>query len=588
MATYDLTSSIPAANTLAAGDILNCPYSGAYKKVTLVPGKYKLQVWGAQGGTYSAATGGCGGYSVGTIELTEDTDVYLYAGGAGTSSTTSGSFTTGGFNGGGNAGYRYGGSGGGGSDIRIKSTSLYARVIVAGGGGGGWGYSDYVGGVGGGTSGGQGTGYSTSYLAGAGTATSGGSGKGYSSNYYGSDGSFGTGGNGATNSSSYNRSSGGGGGWYGGGGSGYRSSSRYYYRGGGGAGGGSGYVYSSSTASNYPSGCTLNSSYYLSDASTYTGSSTFISPSGTNETGHTSNGYVRITIIEIKQSTKIILGSEQIKYLQLGNLGVLKAYLGTNLVFNGGIMPSLRNLTIKYSATSTSYLPSVYVNNSQVLTLTESDKEYTIQVNSGSTVLISSSSNAATNFTTAVNSNDKNTYPYWSPSNLSWSRGTGSTTSDYYFTMPNEDVYIYGYVTASSCFVAGTQVFMADNNYKNIEDVHIGDVVYCYDEENNKVDSATVERILISEQSLLMNIKLENDEYFICTGTHPIYSETHRKYVNANELKIGDVLKTNNGSIKISSISIFEDKNTVYNMTVSNYHNYFITGSNILVHNKYS
>ena len=31
MATYDLTSSIPAANKLAAGDILNCPYSGTYK-----------------------------------------------------------------------------------------------------------------------------------------------------------------------------------------------------------------------------------------------------------------------------------------------------------------------------------------------------------------------------------------------------------------------------------------------------------------------------------------------------------------------------------------------------------------------------
>jgi hypothetical protein len=47
MATYDLTSSIPAASSLAAGDILNCPYSGTYKTVELPAGTYKLEVWGA-------------------------------------------------------------------------------------------------------------------------------------------------------------------------------------------------------------------------------------------------------------------------------------------------------------------------------------------------------------------------------------------------------------------------------------------------------------------------------------------------------------------------------------------------------------
>ena len=42
MATYTLTSSIPAASALAAGDILQCPYSGTYKAVKLPAGKYKL------------------------------------------------------------------------------------------------------------------------------------------------------------------------------------------------------------------------------------------------------------------------------------------------------------------------------------------------------------------------------------------------------------------------------------------------------------------------------------------------------------------------------------------------------------------
>jgi len=55
----------------------------------------------------------------------------------------------------------------------------------------------------------------------------------------------------------------GGGGWYGGG---------YARRASG--GGCSGYVYTSSTVYQYPSGCLLNSSYYLTNAATSTSSQT--------------------------------------------------------------------------------------------------------------------------------------------------------------------------------------------------------------------------------------------------------------------------------------------------------------------------
>ena len=82
--------------------------------------------------------------------------------------------------------------------------------------------------------------------------------------------------------------SGGGGGWYGG--SAYYSSCNV-------AGGGSGYVYTESTASNYPTGCLLNDAYYLTDAQTIAGNTQFDAPGGGKETGHTGNGYARITII---------------------------------------------------------------------------------------------------------------------------------------------------------------------------------------------------------------------------------------------------------------------------------------------------
>lgn len=65
----------------------------------------------------------------------------------------------------------------------------------------------------------------------------------------------------------------GGGGWYGGG------SGDHGY-----GAGGSGYVYTASTFSQYPSGCLLNSSYYLTDAST----------TGNNRSG---NGQAKITLV---------------------------------------------------------------------------------------------------------------------------------------------------------------------------------------------------------------------------------------------------------------------------------------------------
>lgn len=78
---------------------------------------------------------------------------------------------------------------------------------------------------------------------------------------------------------------GGGGGWYGGGSSQWR-----------GGGGGSGYVLTAS--SHKPTGYLLGSEYYLSNAQTIAGNQSFPAPGGGTETGHSGNGYARITLVE--------------------------------------------------------------------------------------------------------------------------------------------------------------------------------------------------------------------------------------------------------------------------------------------------
>ena len=221
-------------------------------------GYYNLEVWGAQGGNYNTTyVGGLGGYSKGIVHLTKGTTLYVCVGGQPQTVTTASVAVPGGFNGGGNGfnraysgTYTYGQAGGGATDIRIGQNNLYARVIVAGGGSGS--NNRISGYAGGGTSGVTGqSGY-------AGTQTSAGTG-----------GSFGQGGSATTSGSNYRYgASGGGGGFYGGGAIASYSDSTNYDKY---TGGGSGYVYTSSTASSYPSGCLLNSTYYLTASSTTSG-----------------------------------------------------------------------------------------------------------------------------------------------------------------------------------------------------------------------------------------------------------------------------------------------------------------------------
>ena len=130
-----------------------------------------------------------------------------------------------------------------------------------------------VGFVGGGTTGG---GYSTSYTGKQSAA--------------GTNGGFGYGANQTATNYRY-CSACGGGGWYGGGGGlSSDSTTTYTYY----SGGGSGFVNTSASSGNRPSGYT---GLQLDSGTTYDGTQTFVAPGGSNETGHSGNGYARITKI---------------------------------------------------------------------------------------------------------------------------------------------------------------------------------------------------------------------------------------------------------------------------------------------------
>ena len=200
-------------------------YTGNYQTFSVpMTGDYRIETWGAQGGSMESGwtgKGGMGGYTAGTINLTKGEELYIYVGKQGTGYNSSASTFVGGYNGGGSV---YGGASGGGgaTDVRLikgiwnDGKSLNSRIIVAGGGGGS--NDSQNGGAGGGLVGS--TGVNGSDVNGSGgSQTSGGKGN--------QKGSFGIGGGSGTISEDGGA---GGGGYYGGG-----KASGYNIAGGGGS-----------------------------------------------------------------------------------------------------------------------------------------------------------------------------------------------------------------------------------------------------------------------------------------------------------------------------------------------------------------
>jgi prepilin-type N-terminal cleavage/methylation domain-containing protein len=271
-------------------------------------GIYKLEVWGAQGGSVSTTyIGGYGGFSSGNIQLNRGTVLSINVGGAGTASKTE--IISGGYNGGGSAKggdcstytNRWGASGGGATSIIKESGELRSInnknniLIVAAGGGGSFNIDNYQfasGGHAGGIIGNSGThnrGNFAQYASG-GTQSSGGhGGDSYTDISTRSEfwinltsGKFGEGGSSGT----YECGEGGGGGsgYYGGGGSDKSSGA-----------GGSGYIGNTNLTDKtmYCYNCTEST-----DTNTKTISTTCVNENPTENCAKLGNGYAKITFIE--------------------------------------------------------------------------------------------------------------------------------------------------------------------------------------------------------------------------------------------------------------------------------------------------
>lgn len=162
--------SLSGQDSLPVGTTFDFDYTGTVQSIDLPRGRYKLQCWGAQGGSVTgdySTYGFRGGYSEGIINLEQPQTLYIFVGGEGGTiwsnlNSTDTTRVNGGWNGGGSGfitsygsylnttGQSFPSSGGGATDISLiasdmsyssgrtnrSDASLKSRIIVAGGGGG--------------------------------------------------------------------------------------------------------------------------------------------------------------------------------------------------------------------------------------------------------------------------------------------------------------------------------------------------------------------------------------------------------------------------------------------------------------------
>ncbi|WP_346768741.1 polymorphic toxin-type HINT domain-containing protein [Paenibacillus sp. HB172176] len=140
-------------------------------------------------------------------------------------------------------------------------------------------------------------------------------------------------------------------------------------------------------------------------------------------------------------------------------------------------------------------------------------------------------------------------------------------------------------IDGCQCFTAGTKV-QTEAGEKNIEDIEVGDKVLSKDEETGEVAYKEVTATFNHETGTDEIYKIHvGDQVIESTFNHPFWVDG-KGWTFVKDLKPGDLLVQSDGhTLKIESIELEHEKATVYNMTVDEFHTYFVSDLGFWVHN---
>ncbi|MEV5338566.1 polymorphic toxin-type HINT domain-containing protein [Streptomyces sp. NPDC052676] len=144
----------------------------------------------------------------------------------------------------------------------------------------------------------------------------------------------------------------------------------------------------------------------------------------------------------------------------------------------------------------------------------------------------------------------------------------------------------------TQCFLAGTDVLMADGKTKDIEDVKVGDEVLATDPDTGRTGLRTVTHLIVTEHDKHFNelsiATVDGIEKLTATHEHPFWSPSALLWVEARDLKPGMSLLTDKGdTVIVTGNRAFTRHARTYNLTVDDLHTYYVLAGDtpVLVHN---
>ncbi|GGM19757.1 DNRLRE domain-containing protein [Micromonospora yangpuensis] len=148
----------------------------------------------------------------------------------------------------------------------------------------------------------------------------------------------------------------------------------------------------------------------------------------------------------------------------------------------------------------------------------------------------------------------------------------------------------------TNSFVPGTTVLMADGSYRAIEDVEVGDEVVATDPELGVTEARPVVDLIVGDgEKQLVEVTVDTDGdagsatgAVIATGGHPFWVDDRGRFVDAEDLRAGDDVRTAAGDlVEVVSTRQWTETRRVHNLTIDGIHTYYVAAGDapVLVHN---
>ncbi|MBQ8547020.1 MAG: EndoU domain-containing protein, partial [Lachnospiraceae bacterium] len=139
----------------------------------------------------------------------------------------------------------------------------------------------------------------------------------------------------------------------------------------------------------------------------------------------------------------------------------------------------------------------------------------------------------------------------------------------------------------SQCFTGDTLV-ATETGLRPIEELREGDYVYAENTETGEKERKKVTDVIVTMTDSLVYVETQDGTVIRTTQNHPFYVEGEG-WKAAAELESGDKVRTKEGRTEIVaevSVEKLDKPVRVYNLTIEDYHTYYVSEQKVLVHNQ--